>query len=89
MLDRNLVAVSPSTVYRMLKAAGLLQYRFSRAFAKAKASHSHRNRTGIDISTSRSSTSQEPLLSLSVLDGCSRYIVSWDIPFRGGTDLRF
>ena len=30
MLDRNPVAVGPSTVYRVLKAAGLLQDRFSR-----------------------------------------------------------
>jgi putative transposase len=30
ILDRNLVAVSPSTVYRVLKAAGLLHDRFSR-----------------------------------------------------------
>jgi putative transposase len=36
MLDRNLVAVSPSTVYRVLKAAGLLQDRFSRPSRKGK-----------------------------------------------------
>ena len=36
MLDRNLVAVSPSTVYRVLKAAGLLQGRFSRPSRKGK-----------------------------------------------------
>jgi putative transposase len=36
MLDRNLVAVSPSTVYRVLKAAGLLKDRFSRPPRKGK-----------------------------------------------------
>jgi hypothetical protein len=46
MLDRNLVAVSPSTVYRLLKGAGLLQDRFSRPPpANAKASYSHWNYT--------------------------------------------
>ena len=36
MLDRNLVADSPSTVYRVLKATGLLQDRFSRPSRKGK-----------------------------------------------------
>jgi homeodomain-containing protein len=54
MLDRNLGGpVSTSTVYRVLKAAVLLQDRFSRPLAKA--SYSPWNHSIIGISTSRSS----------------------------------
>jgi putative transposase len=80
MLDRNLVAVSPSTVYRVLKAAGLLQDRFSRPSRKGKGfvqplePHQHRH---VDFSFINITGTFYYLCS--VLDGCSRYIVSWDI----------
>lgn len=80
MLDRNLVAVSPSTVYRVLKAAGLLQDRFSRPSRKGKGfvqplePHQHWH---IDFSFINITGTFYYLCS--VLDGCSRYIVSWDI----------
>ena len=80
MLDRNLVAVSPTTVYRVLKAAGLLQDRFSRSSRKGKGfvqplePHQHWH---IDFSFINITGTFYYLCSL--LDGCSRYIVSWDI----------
>ena len=80
MLDRNLVAVSPSTLYRVLKAAGLLQDRFSRPSRKGKGfvqplePHQHWH---IDFSFINITGTFYYLCS--VLDGCSRYIVSWDI----------
>jgi putative transposase len=80
MLDRNLVAVSPSTVYRVLKAAGLLQDRFSRPSRKGKGfvqpleSHQHWH---IDFS---SSTSQGPFTICAACSMAARVnIVCWDI----------
>ena len=76
MLDRNLAAVSPSTVYRVLKAAGLLQDRFSRPSRKGKGflqplePHQHWH---IDFSFINITGTFYYLCS--VLDGCSRYIV--------------
>jgi len=80
MLDRNLVAVSPSTVYRVLKAAGLLGDRFAPAsrkgqgFVQPLAPHQHWH---IDFSFINIAGTFYYLCS--VLDGCSRYIVAWDI----------
>ncbi len=71
MLDRNLVAVSPSTVYRVLKAAGLLQDRFGRSSRKGKgfvqplAPHQHWH---IDFSFINIAATFYYLCS--VLDGC-------------------
>jgi transposase InsO family protein len=80
MLDRDLVAVSPASVYRVLKQAGLLD-RFSRkntakgsGFDQPLAPHNHWH---VDISYVNVCGTFYYLSS--VLDGCSRYIVHWEL----------
>lgn len=80
MLDADIVAVSPSSVYRVLRAAGLIANRFSKATRKGKgfvqplAPHDHWH---IDFSYLNIGGTFYYLCS--VLDGCSRYIVAWDV----------
>lgn len=80
MLDWNIVAVSPSSVYRVLKAAGLLADRWQqpsrkgRGFVQPLAPHEHWH---IDFSYVNVGGTFYYLCS--VLDGCSRYVVAWDI----------
>lgn len=80
MLDQDLVAVSPSSVYRVLKQAGLLQSLWQKpsrkgtGFAQPLQSHEHWH---IDFSYVNIGGSFYYLCS--VLDGCSRYIVHWEI----------
>lgn len=80
MLDRDLVAVSPSSVYRVLKAEGLLADRWQkpsrkgRGFVQPLAPHEHWH---IDFSYVNVGGTFYYLCS--VLDGCSRYVVAWDI----------
>lgn len=80
MLDRDIVAVSPSSVYRVLKAAGLLADRWQkpsrkgRGFVQPLAPHDHWH---IDFSYVNVGGTFYYLCS--VLDGCSRYVVAWDI----------
>lgn len=80
MLDRDIVAVSPSSVYRVLKAAGLLADRWQKpsrkggGFVQPLAPHDHWH---IDFSYVNVGGTFYYLCS--VLDGCSRYIVTWDI----------
>lgn len=80
MLDDGVVAVSPSSVYRVLSAAGLLQ-RWNReqskkgsGFVQPLKPHEHWH---IDISYINISGTFYYLCS--ILDGCSRYIVHWEI----------
>ncbi len=80
MLDEDIVAVSPSSVYRVLKKAGLLQ-RWSTKLSKKGTGfiqplrpHQHWH---IDISYLNICGTFYYLCS--VLDGCSRYIVHWEI----------
>lgn len=80
MLDRNIVAVSPSSVYRVLKAAGVME-RFNRkpskkgtGFQQPKRPHSHWH---IDIAYL--SIGGTFYFLCSILDGYSRYIVHWEI----------
>lgn len=80
MLDRNIVAVSPSSVYRVLKAAGLLQ-RWNRKVSKKGTGfkqpiHPHEH-WHVDISYVNICGTFYYLCS--ILDGCSRYIVHWEI----------
>lgn len=80
MLDRNLVAVSPSTTYRVLKSAGLIrrwngkESKKGTGFVQPLKPHEHWH---VDISYLNICGTFYYLCSL--LDGCSRYIVHWEI----------
>ena len=80
MLDMDIVAVSPSSVYRVLKKAGLLESWAPKVSQKGKGfvqpllPHEHWH---IDISYLNICGTFYYLCS--VLDGCSRYIVHWEI----------
>lgn len=80
MLDTNIVAVSPSSVYRVLKAAGLLEpwqkmpSKKGTGFDQPIATHEHWH---IDIAYINIEGSFYYLCSL--LDGYSRFIVHWEI----------
>lgn len=81
MLDADTVAVSPSTVYRVLKDAGVLQRwnpnqssRKGQGFEQPLHAHEHWH---IDISYVNIQGTFYYLCS--VLDGYSRYLVAWDI----------
>lgn len=80
MLDDDVVAVSPSSVYRVLKQAGLLNKwtakinRKGTGFVQPLKPHEHWH---IDISYLNICGTFYYLCS--ILDGCSRYIVHWEI----------
>jgi transposase InsO family protein len=80
MLDRDVVAVSPSSTWRVLSKAGLLtrwNYKPSKkgtGFVQPLMPHEHWH---VDISYINICGTFYYLCSL--LDGCSRYIVHWDI----------
>jgi putative transposase len=80
MLDADIVAVSPSSVYRVLKAAGRLAARTGKPSKKGQGfeqplrPHEHWH---VDISYINVAGTFFYLCSL--LDGCSRFIVHWEI----------
>jgi putative transposase len=80
MLDDDVVAVSPGSVYRALKQANRLDHRrFSPSkkgtgFVQPLVPHEHWH---VDVSYINVSGTLYYLTS--VLDGCSRYIVHWEI----------
>ena len=80
MLDANVVAVSAASVYRVLKAAGLLQRwnrkptRKGQGFVQPSGPHRHWH---VDISYVNIAGSFYFLCS--ILDGYSRYLVHWEI----------
>lgn len=80
MLDADVVAVSPSSVYRVLKQAGLLEQWSKKSskkgsgFVQPLKPHDHWH---IDVSYVNMCGTFYYLCSL--LDGCSRYIVHWEI----------
>jgi transposase InsO family protein len=80
MLDDDVVAVSPSTVYRTLKSAGRLDHRQfwpskkGTGFVQPLTAHQHWH---VDISYLNVAGTFYFLISL--LDGFSRYIVHWEI----------
>ena len=80
MLDADIVAVSASSVYRVLKAAGLLQRWNRKPSGKGKGFHQpsrpHRH-WHIDIAYVNIAGTFYFLCS--VLDGYSRYLVHWEI----------
>jgi putative transposase len=80
MLDDDVVAVSPASVYRVLKCAGRLDRRWfspskkGTGFVQPLRPHEHWH---VDVSYINISGTFYYLTS--VLDGCSRYIVHWEI----------
>ena len=80
MLDRNIVAVSPASVWRILSKAGLLEKwnkkpsKKGTGFVQPLLPHEHWH---IDISYINICGTFFYLCSL--LDGCSRYIIHWEI----------
>lgn len=80
MLDQEVVAVSPSTTYRVLKAAGLMDTNTAKSskkgtgFVQPKRAHQHWH---CDIAYINISGTFYYLCV--VLDGYSRYIVHWEI----------
>lgn len=80
MLDRDIVAVSPSSVYRVLSAADLLHRwngkvsKKGNGFVQPLRPHEHWH---IDVSHINLCGTFYYLCSL--LDGCSRYIVHWEL----------
>lgn len=80
MLDADVVAVSPSSVYRVLAWAGLIQAAWAKpnrkglGFQQPLEVHEHWH---IDFSYLNIAGTFYYLCT--VLDGCSRYIVSWDV----------
>src|SRR5436309_4132587 len=80
MLDQDVVACSPSSVYRVLKAAGLLDRHTPKASSKGKGfvqplrPHEHWH---VDVSYINIAGTFYYLCSL--LDGCSRFTVHWEI----------
>jgi putative transposase len=80
MMDENIVAVSPATVYRTLKQAGVLGRRGVKpskkgtGFQQPQKPHEHWH---IDVTYLNLSGTFYYMCS--VLDGFSRYIVHWDI----------
>jgi len=80
MLDADVVACSPASVYRVLKAAGLLGQRNAKPSHKGKGfvqpllPHEHWH---VDVAYLNLCGTFYYLCSL--LDGCSRYIVHWEI----------
>ena len=80
MLDRDIVAVSPSSVYRVLSAAELLRRwngkssKKGTGFIQPLTPHEHWH---IDVSYVNLCGTFYYLCSL--LDGCSRYIIHWEL----------
>jgi len=80
MLDADVVACSPSSVYRVLKAAGLLQRHNTKpskkgtGFAQPLKPHEHWH-----VDVSYINIAGTFYYQCSLLDGCSRSIVHWEI----------
>ena len=80
MLDQDVVAVSPSSVYRVLRAADLLRRwngktsKKGTGFVQPLKPHEHWH---IDVSYINLCGTFYYLCSL--LDGCSRYLVHWEL----------
>ena len=80
MLDDDIVAVSPASTYRVLKAAGRLDRHWAKpskkgtGFVQPLRPHEHWH---VDVSYINVDGTFYYLTSL--LDGCSRYIVHWEL----------
>jgi transposase InsO family protein len=80
MMDANIVAVSPASVFRVLKRAGLLNRwngtpsKKGSGFTQPVQPHEHWH---IDIAYLNICGTFYYLIT--VLDGCSRYVIHWDL----------
>jgi transposase InsO family protein len=80
MLDRDIVAVSPSSVYRVLKEAGAIRCwnrkpsKKGTGFVQPLRPHEHWH---VDVSYINVCGTFYYLCT--ILDGCSRYVVHWEI----------
>jgi putative transposase len=80
MLDADVVACSPSSVYRVLKGAGLLDRHNTKPSSKGKGfvqplkPHAHWH-----VDVSHLNICGTFYYQCSILDGCSRFIVHWEI----------
>jgi transposase InsO family protein len=80
MLDQDIAACSPASVYRVLKAAGLLDRQAPKSSSKGKGfvqplrPHEHWH---VDVSYINIAGTFYYLCSL--LDGCSRFLVHWEL----------
>jgi len=80
MLDKDVAAVSPATTYRVLKSAGVIGTRYvppstkGKGFLQPLAPHEHWH---VDFSYLNIGGTFYYLCS--VLDGCSRALLAWDI----------
>jgi putative transposase len=85
MLDADVVAAPPSSVYRVLKKAGVLERHNTKPSLKGTGfvqplrphEHWHGDVSYLNIAGTF-------YFLCSILDGCSRYIVHWEIRERGG-----
>lgn len=80
MLDADVVACSPSSVYRILSGAGRLKRQWNRTTKKGQGFHQPiepHEHWHIDISYVNILGTFYYLIS--VLDGCSRFIVHWEL----------
>jgi putative transposase len=80
MLDANVVACSPASVYRVLKNAGLLAGQVPKptkkgtGFVQPLAPHDHWH-----VDVSHLNIAGTFYFLCSILDGCSRYLIHWEI----------
>jgi putative transposase len=80
MLDANVVACSPASVYRVLKHAGLLAGQTPKptkkgtGFVQPVQPHEHWH-----VDVSHLNIAGTFYFLCSILDGCSRYLVHWEI----------
>lgn len=83
MLDADVVAVSPSSAYRVLKAAGLLRRQAPKKSGKGDGFHQpERPHQHWHIDVSYINIAGTFYYLCAVLDGYSRYIVHWEIRER-------
>jgi putative transposase len=80
MLDADIVAVSPSSVYRVLRGAGLIKRHNSKPSLKGKGFHQPlRVHEHWHVDVSFINVAGTFLSVCSLLDGYSRFIVHWEI----------
>ena len=80
MLDADVVAVSASSVYRVLKGAGLLRKWNRKTSQKGKGFHQpHRPHRHWHVDIAYVNIAGTFYFLCSILDGYSRYIVHWEI----------
>jgi hypothetical protein len=80
MLDADIVAVSPASVWRVLSWAGLMRKWRGKPSKKGPALHNRRSRTSIGISDGSYLNVCAMFCYLrSILDGYSRFLVQWDL----------